>query len=76
MKKIYKGLPVFTDTGRKYFDEMMITLGQKTKSEFVEKINKEDEETKNINHQYFTAGDVRRVALLMGLDVEKIDKII
>jgi len=75
MKK-YKGLPPFTDTGRRYFNEMMVTLGSKTKKEFIEKINKEWEETQNVNHQYFNAGDVRRVSMLMGLDVEKIDKIV
>lgn len=51
-----------TDSGLKYYSEIMVTLGKKTKEVFNQALKEEFDLNHIENHQMLNAGDIKRVA--------------
>ena len=59
-----------TTHGEKYFDEIMVTLGKKTKVQFKEALLKEYKSIASDSHQMLNMADVMRVTSSLSIDKE------
>ncbi len=71
-KLIVTSIP-FTSEGRTCVDEILMTLGNKTKQLFLQSLLDEFNSIKSINHQMMTLADVFRVSNALKLGVSIIE---